>query len=121
MAGIRVRRLGLTGLGVGLASTVVGLTGAVGGVSAAAAGCWPSCPARAAAAPAIEQLVGASAVSQSSAWAVGTWARNTGPFKTLVERWNGGRWRVQASPNPGHDSNQLASVVALSRNQAWAV
>jgi len=99
----------------------MGLTGAVGGVSAAAAGCVTNCATIAVAAPAIEQLGGVSALSKSNAWAVGTWARTTGPFKTLVEHWTGGRWRVQASPNPGHDSNQLASVVALSRTQAWAV
>jgi hypothetical protein len=40
---------------------------------------------------------------------------------TLIERWNGTAWRVQASVDPGDMENHLNAVVATSASNAWAV
>jgi hypothetical protein len=42
---------------------------------------------------------------------------------TLIEHWNGARWRLQPSPDgPGSTGeSQLFAVAALSRTSAWAV
>jgi hypothetical protein len=63
--------------------------------------------------------------SSNNIWAVG-WRRyglhgiDTG---TLVEHWDGTKWRAQPSPNaPSSKSeHQLFAVTALSRSSAWAV
>ena len=139
MAGIRGRRLGLASAALGLAAgTMAGAipasaapassapasaTLSAAPISAAplSAGCVRACPDAAAAAPAIMRLNGVSASSSSSAWAVGAWSRTGTGYKTLIENWAGGQWHIQASPNPGNDTNTLTSVAALSRSQAWAV
>ncbi|HEX9354712.1 MAG TPA: hypothetical protein VF933_12975 [Streptosporangiaceae bacterium] len=57
------------------------------------------------------------------AWAVGFYLNNPDQpvDQTLVERWNGRRWKVVPSPNrPGGD-NVLRGVTTLSRSGAWAV
>jgi hypothetical protein len=54
-------------------------------------------------------------------WAVGY--RTKGPLlsdHTLIEHWNGVRWRVVKSPNVGK-GDRLGSVVATSQGNAWAV
>jgi hypothetical protein len=68
-------------------------------------------------------LAAVSAVSRSDAWAVGAYLSSTGGVsKTLVLHWNGRRWTVAASPNPGRAaSNGLQGVSALSSRDAWAV
>ena len=40
--------------------------------------------------------------------------------RTLIEHYNGVRWRIVKSPNVG-TGNALASVVATSSRNAWAV
>ena len=56
------------------------------------------------------------------AWAVGSSAGVSGfQEATLIEHWNGRAWTVVAAPNPGLVWNELDSVVALSKNDVWAV
>lgn len=62
------------------------------------------------------------AVSPTDVWAVGglqeTW---NGPFHTLIEHFDGTRWSVVPSPNPGPNGNELFGVGAAGRGDAWAV
>lgn len=61
-----------------------------------------------------------SASSATDAWAVGV-SRD----RTLAERWNGSVWRRVPTPSPGPRSpyrgDVLTAVVAIARNDAWAV
>jgi hypothetical protein len=47
------------------------------------------------------------------------------PRKTLIEHWNGTRWKHVASPNPGDPAGTLGSVLtgvtATSASNVWAV
>jgi hypothetical protein len=100
-----------------LAGAVLGAAGVLVGVSTAG----PNAAAATASTPAVVTLGGVSALSSSNAWAVGTWSRTgSGRSMSLIEHWTGGRWRLQASPSPGNDTNSLAGVTALSRTAAWA-
>jgi len=74
----------------------------------------------AAAGIATNQLNAVSAASRSAAWAVG-YTFNGSSNKALIERWNGRRWRVQPSPNPGHAGTTLYGVASVSKSSAWAV
>jgi hypothetical protein len=69
-----------------------------------------------------DRLMAVTVTSRTSALAVGI--RNVydikGTQRTLVERWNGKAWRVVASPNANRHDNELESVTATSRNNAWA-
>ncbi len=48
----------------------------------------------------VTMLTGVAAVSGSDAWAVGSYGSTpTGPRHTLIERWNGHSWKIQASPS----------------------
>jgi hypothetical protein len=72
---------------------------------------------------AANQLLGVSATSASSAWAVGCYGSNDvkqGPQKTLVLGWNGSAWTQAPTPNPGA-SGCLTAVAAVSPSDAWAV
>ena len=64
-------------------------------------------------------LTGVAATSASNAWAVGYYFSGS-ELQTLIEHWNGRRWAVQPSPNPGTVS-QLYGVAATSATNAWAV
>jgi hypothetical protein len=84
------------------------------------------------------QLSGVTATSPTNAWAVGSYNNGTG-IQTLVEHWNGKKWRVQPSPSPaspcaiagprtpgaravrGRPIIGLTSVAATSSSNAWAV
>lgn len=70
-----------------------------------------------------DALNGAAAMSARSIWAVGSRQQGTGPTRTLIEHWNGTRWRIVASPDPGtvKTSSALYGVAAGSARQAWAV
>jgi hypothetical protein len=72
------------------------------------------------------QLAGVTALSPSSAWAVGSHCTSgcgTGSEidRTLILRWNGAAWAQVASPNPGGRFRFLSAVSALSPSSAWAV
>jgi len=64
-------------------------------------------------------LWGVSASAANDAWAVGE-SFDGSHTKTLIEHWNGKRWRVVANPNPGLNPI-LQGVVAISPENAWAV
>ena len=59
------------------------------------------------------------AISSSRAWLVGDVFKGSG-FHSLVERWNGKRWKVMPAPHRG-SSYRLAGVAAASAADVWAV
>src|SRR5215467_6280677 len=70
-------------------------------------------------------LHGVAATSASSAWAVGSY-RKAGAWHTLIEHWDGTRWRQVASPGkaavtPGTHlpTTALSAVTALSPSDIW--
>ena len=66
-------------------------------------------------------LAGIAAVSADEIWAVGGRVdRQADALHTLVERWDGGSWRVVKSANKGPSDNHLWGVTALS-GRAFAV
>jgi hypothetical protein len=72
-------------------------------------------------------LYGVTAESRSSAWAVGSHqALVSGvyqPLQTLIEHWDGTRWSIVPSPDPGGAAanNQLLAVAARPGVTPWAV
>ena len=46
---------------------------------------------------------------------------NFGPPKTLVERWNGKRWSIVTSPNPGTTNSRLTAVSCATPTSCVAV
>jgi hypothetical protein len=73
---------------------------------------------------ATDDLFGVAVLSPSNAWAVGDYSSQqggTGPFRTLIEHWNGHAWKQVPSPNPGRGSNYLGAVDAVSASSIWAV
>jgi hypothetical protein len=70
-------------------------------------------------------LLGISDVGPDDVWAVGQYGDpDSGPpAHTLVEHWNGTRWRIVPSPDPGGDGldDVLWDVHAFSTDDAWAV
>ena len=65
------------------------------------------------------ELVSVAADSATRAWAVGY--TPTFPERTLIEHWNGRRWKVEPSSNPGSVGNELLGVAAASPSDIWAV
>lgn len=68
-------------------------------------------------APANGGLGGVTALSGTSAWAVGINLDRSQGQRTVIERWNGKSWSLVPSPAAG----SLASVTAISASNAWAV
>jgi hypothetical protein len=72
-------------------------------------------------------LAAVAAVSASDIWAVGyrhgPGAPGGGDRKTLVEHWDGVKWRIVKSPSPGpaRGDGFLFGVAAASADRAWAV
>ena len=64
-------------------------------------------------------LVDVSALSVGDIWAVGRTSQGNGAA-TLVEHWNGLKWRVVPSPNTGYPSNALLGVETLASDDVWA-
>ena len=70
-------------------------------------------------------LTSLAALSSDDIWAVGTAvfipSGDAENFqKSLIEHWNGKVWKIVPSPSVRHHT-ELASVVAISRNDIWAV
>jgi hypothetical protein len=69
-------------------------------------------------------LQGITAVSASDAWATGAYAgRGSSGARSLILHWNGIRWSVTPSPDPGRGRsglNLLDSVTAVAGDDAWA-
>jgi hypothetical protein len=70
-------------------------------------------------------LTSVSAVAANDVWAVGRYGNHDGgPLdQTLVEHWNGSRWSVVPSPDPGGSSldDDLWGVAARGSGDVWAV
>jgi hypothetical protein len=70
-------------------------------------------------------LTSVSAVATNDVWAVGRYGNHDlGPLdQTLIEHWNGVRWTVIPSPNPGGSlvDNDLWGVAAVGAGDVWAV
>jgi hypothetical protein len=67
-------------------------------------------------------LYAATAVSASDVWAVGIQQnKKSGTWGTLIEHFDGKKWSVVPSPNPGKFGNQLYGVAAAGPNDIWAV
>lgn len=66
------------------------------------------------------ELLGITAASATSLWAVGDYEASTGTA-SLVEHWNGRKWTIQPSPNPSANPAVLDAVTAVSQTNAWAV
>ena len=68
-------------------------------------------------------LASVTAISRHNVWAVGYDAPVTNaPRNTLIEHWNGTRWKHVTSPNPGGANGSLLSgVTATSVSNVWAV
>jgi hypothetical protein len=64
-----------------------------------------------------------SAVSATSAWAVGDTENPDTTAGTLTMRWNGTAWSTVTSPDPGPFgyTNELRSGAATSPDNVWAV
>jgi hypothetical protein len=68
-----------------------------------------------------DMLSGASAVSTSDVWAVGDQEGANGKFETLTEHFDGTKWSVVTSPDPGSVANHLYGVKAVGPDDVWAV
>jgi hypothetical protein len=64
-------------------------------------------------------LTGVAAISPTDAWAVGFYGSPSG-YRTLVEHWDGLRWRHVPSPS-GHYYSVLEDVSAVGPDDVWAV
>jgi hypothetical protein len=63
-----------------------------------------------------------SAISSNDVWATGSFTlQGTQVSHALIEHWNGSRWSIVPSPNPGTRSYSLKAVSAVSTNNVWAV
>jgi hypothetical protein len=67
-------------------------------------------------------LAGVAVAPGGMAWAVGSWFKGT-VQGNMVERWRGGAWRLQPSPDVGSPAAQdsFSGVAATSATSAWAV
>ena len=68
-----------------------------------------------------DMTFGASALSPSDVWAVGDQEGADNTFGTLAEHWDGRRWSVVPTPDPGSTGNHLYAVDAVSPDNVWAV
>jgi hypothetical protein len=60
-----------------------------------------------------------ASLSATNAWTVGYWDDGFG-YHSLIERWNGRKWRAVASADPGLVDTVLTSVAAVSPTDVWA-
>jgi hypothetical protein len=69
----------------------------------------------------LNSLYGVAANAANDVWAVGS-LTNSGEYaQTLIQHWDGTRWRVIPSANVPNTNNELYGVVALGPNDVWAV
>jgi len=66
-------------------------------------------------------LIGVSAASTGDVWAVGYYFDANGVRRTLAEHWDGGKWSLVPTPDPGGSSDALLGVRAVSATDVWAV
>jgi len=115
---MRARFWILPTLGVLLAAGMSGgLASATAAEAATACQAWGAQPVNVSA---DTELHAVAVISSCNAWAAGYYFTASGTL-TLVERWNGTAWKVQASPDPGSVSDLLDAIAAASASRAWAV
>ncbi len=87
----------------------------------AQAGDWTTVPSPNAGKQA-NSLFGVAAVADNDVWAVG-WAFNAplAAYRTLIEHWDGVRWKIVRSPDANTNWNFLNDVAIASANDIWAV
>ena len=66
-------------------------------------------------------LASVSCSSRSACTAVGQAVSNQGASTPLAERWDGTRWRIQATPNPPQGGGGLSGVSCTSASSCFAV
>jgi hypothetical protein len=67
-------------------------------------------------------LLGVSCTAANACTAAGSYKNSSGVTVTLVERWDGTSWTIQASPNPaGASSSALSGVSCVSSSACVAV
>jgi hypothetical protein len=111
-------------LAVALATPVLlaALAGAgLGPAQAAAAGCKSQAATQPINPGTLDQLVSTTVLSACDVWAVGSFINPDHVQQTLIEQWNGSKWAIIPSPNPGAKDNELFSVSAASPTSIWAV
>jgi len=65
-------------------------------------------------------LSSVSVTSGTNAWAAGYYTLPNGGAFTLIEHWDGSKWRVTPSPNPSQYGNILDGISAVSGADVWA-
>jgi hypothetical protein len=66
-------------------------------------------------------LFNVSVLPDGHAWAVGYYADQTFRIRTLAEYWDGSKWTVVPTANPGRARDVFFSVKAVGQNDVWAV
>src|SRR5205085_876417 len=75
-------------------------------------------------------LNGVAAISANDAWAVGYEYDANDKLLTMAEHWDGSRWNLVSTPNPGsaqqcgaasYAGNMLFAAAAIASNDVWAV
>jgi hypothetical protein len=60
------------------------------------------------------------AIDKKNVWAAGYYTHESGASKTLVERWNGRKWkRIKSKNHTGSPNSSLNGVAALSPADVW--
>ncbi len=80
-------------------------------------------PAPAASTTVVSTLLGTTALSSSSVWAVGT-TMNIPQFtgQPLIEHWDGNKWLIVPGPTtPSNELSTLIGATAITNTDAWAV
>jgi hypothetical protein len=67
------------------------------------------------------RLFSVSAISATNIWAVGGVTDLNDVETTLIEHWDGKKWRQVGGANPGNAINELDGVRAVSARNIWAV
>ncbi|MGZ3611346.1 MAG: hypothetical protein ACXVBU_14930 [Ktedonobacteraceae bacterium] len=72
--------------------------------------------------PSDNLLTGVAAVTAKNVWAVGYYFTDSSHThsRSLIEHWNGARWSVVPTPNPG-SINDLSGVAVRAADDVWAV
>ncbi|HEY6349333.1 MAG TPA: alkaline phosphatase family protein [Candidatus Angelobacter sp.] len=66
-------------------------------------------------------LYGVAAISDTDVWAVGAFQDANDLWHTLAEHWDGSKWSVVDTVDPGTHGNQLFAVKALASNNVYAI
>jgi hypothetical protein len=66
-------------------------------------------------------LTSGVANTSTNVWAGGAYNCQTGSCQTLIERWNGTKWKIIPSPNNNNLSNPINAMASNGRNDMWAI